>query len=138
MKKLSDKEIQELLASQNQYLSDVESDDFKTYQLLFESLAQEPDESLPIDFAEKVTQKAVRLSVQKQIRRYWLMVGLSVIFALCICAISLFVYQLPSALAIFNWVSKVRWIVLFSILMFALIQFADYWLMNKKRLSPDS
>lgn len=138
MKKLSDKEIQDLLESKKQYLSDEDLDAYKTYQLLFDTLSQEPDEGLPIHFAEKVSRKAMRLGVQKQIRRYWLMVGSSILFTLCICAASLFVYQLPSAIAIFKWVSEARWIVLFSVSMFALIQFADYWLMDKKRLSQDS
>lgn len=137
MKKLSDKEIQELLDANMQDPSAAASDDYKTYQLLFDTLAQAPEESLPLNFAEKVSQKAVQLSVKKQVRGYWLMVSLSILFTLCICAISLFIYQLPAALMLYNWISEVRWIVLFSLVMLGLIQFADYWLMNKKRLSPE-
>lgn len=137
MKKLSDKEIQELLESNMQDPSAAASDDYKTYQLLFDTLAQAPEESLPLNFAEKVSQKAVQLSVKKQVRRYWLMLGLSILFTLSICAVSLFIYQLPAALMIYNWISEVRWIVLFSLVMLGLIQFADYWLMNKKRISPE-
>jgi hypothetical protein len=134
MKKLTDEEIQRLLETQDQELAYAHSSDVKTYQLLFEALKEEPSEGLPMGFADQVVREAAKISVQKQVRRYWLFTFLSIFIALCVSIFFLLFYQQPGAMIFFEWVVEARWIVLFVLFMFALIQWADYHLMRKSKL----
>ena len=134
MKKLTDKEIQELLETQNQKLVYTDSSDVKAYQLLFEALKEEPSEGLPMGFADQVVREAARISVQKQVRRYWLFTFLSIFIALFISIFFLLFYQQPGATLFFEWIAEVRWIVLFILFMFALVQWAAYRLIRKKQM----
>lgn len=137
MKKLTDEEIQKLLETQDQDLAYMDSSDAKMYQLLFEALEEEPSEGLSMGFADQVVREALNIDVQKQVRRYWLFTFVSIFVAVCVSVFFLLFYQQPAAKIFFEWVLQARWIVLFSLLMFALIQLADYRLVNRKQVNVE-
>ncbi len=133
MKKLTDEEIQKLL--DEQAVSSFDSIDMKTYQLLFEALEEAPSEGLPMGFADQVVREAAHISLKRQIRYYWLLIGASILIALSASMAIIFFYQQPSAIKILAWLAEARWIILFGLLMFALVQVADYRLVNRKQTS---
>ncbi|WPP52983.1 hypothetical protein [Catalinimonas niigatensis] len=134
MKKLTDEEIQKLLETQDQDLAYMDSSDAKMYQLLFEALKEEPSEGLSMSFANQVVREALNTDVQRQVRRYWLFTFVSIFVAVCVSVFFLLFYQQPAAKIFFEWILQVRWIILFGLFMFALIQLADYRLVNRKQV----
>jgi hypothetical protein len=136
MKHLSDQEIQKLLDEQDYHKLDDTSDDVvKSYQMVFEALKESPGGGLPLSFADKVARIAVLQAERRQQRRFWLLLLFTILIALPLTLTLLFMYQPAVTQQFITYIFSHRWIALFVLLMFGLIQFADHWLLGRKGLT---
>lgn len=137
MKKLTDEQIQKLV--EQQQTDQVEGEaagDLHMYRLLFDALKEEPEGGLSVNFAGRVAQEAFVQAEQRQNKRYLLLQLLSIGLTLPLLIFVLFIYQPELTHTLISYIYEARWIVVFTILMFTLIQIADYSLVrSQKRIS---
>ncbi len=100
----------------------------KTYQLLYEALAQSPPVTISEGFAERIAQQAIKKYSWGSSSYWWLAIGL-VTVATLVCGGVLFIVY-PSYFLLLQ--SKLP-ILGFAGLMFTAIQVADYWLIQQKQ-----
>jgi len=140
MKKLNDEDIQKLIAGgvtarQAESLSEEDKSDLEVYQLLFNELKKEPEQGPSYYFSKKV-----RMALQAQIKprssnKFYISLGL--IFTLSIAAaIAILVlidknYQTEFVAMVISW----KWIILFCIVWFFAIQYADQKMLMSKLLA---
>ena len=135
MKELSEEELKQLLEEQfeqdNNQGALCKDDDAALYRLLFTVLAVEPSTLQNIDLAESVVEQIKTDELKKESIRYNLLVVL-VIIAGILSAYFAINYISPVALnSALNFIETYRWILVFIILCFGIIQIADKKLVKK-------
>ena len=136
MKHLSDQEIQKLLEEQaNHDLNNTSDEKIRSYQMVFKALKEAPRGGLPLSFADTVARNAFLQAERRQQKRFWLLLLLTIALALPLTLVLLFVYQPAVTQQFITYIFSHRWIALFVLLMFGLIQFADHWLLGRKGLA---
>jgi hypothetical protein len=135
MKELNEKELKRLLEEQlaqdGKERSPENDDDADIYRLLFTALADEPNTPLNIDLAESVVKQIKINELKKESIRYNMLIVFVVIAGL-LSAYFAISYINPAALnSALNFIETYRWIVVFIILCFGIIQVADKNLVKK-------
>ena len=138
MKKLTDEEIQKMLEEQQVGHPDAHPQELHTYKLLFNALREPPEGGLSLRFADRVARLAFAEAEQRQQKRLWLWQLLTLSIALTLATILMLVYQPQAAQELFTYFYEYRWIIIFVIGMFLLIQWADYSLLRKHSSSHDA
>ncbi|MGZ3777453.1 MAG: hypothetical protein ACXVI9_07655 [Mucilaginibacter sp.] len=130
MKEMSDEELQQWLENNKQQLPAGEalSKDSGVYNMLFEALGKEPENSLPYDFAAKIARRVVAREKRSNELKYNLVAALIFIAALG------FIYSL---LAFFTpdqafLLLKYKWILLLFPPAFMAIQYFDQRLVKAR------
>ena len=137
MKKLTDEEIQKMIEEQQFEHPEADSRDLHTYKLLFDALREPPEGGLSQQFAKRVARRAFAEAEQRQQNRLWLWQFLTLSIALPIAAILMLIYQPRATQEVFNYLYEFRWIIVFTLGMLLLIQWADYSLLRKYKISHD-
>ncbi|MFP4089351.1 MAG: hypothetical protein ACLFUB_05500 [Cyclobacteriaceae bacterium] len=132
MKKLTDEEIQKMLEASLKHEQQAEDEDVRTYRLLFEALSETPEEGLPYQFAERVGKVAYWQRETRQKRRLWIQSALLMVFIVICCVLALIVFPSGATLQLQHILNEGRWPLLFIMLMFTLIQWADYRLVIRR------
>jgi hypothetical protein len=137
MKKLNDDNIQRRLeqglSESGESLSEIEKEDIKAYQFLFEELEQEPAEGLPYNFAAKV-----RMRIEAKVKRtsdiklylYAALVGIAG-FGIAYCM--LVFYNQQAASQFFEAVSNFKWGFVLALICFLTIQYLDQKLVKEHK-----
>ncbi len=135
MKKLTDEEIQKIIEDQqyDKAGGQGEEEDLHAYRLLFEALDEAPADSLSLHFADRVAHKALIQAEQRQNLRYLLLQLLSISVAWPVSIVLLFIYQPVIYQQLSGYLYENRWIVIFSVLMYTLIQIVDYGLVRSRK-----
>jgi len=138
MKELSEKELKRLLEEQLEQDGKQRSpgnDDAAFYRLLFTALADEPDAFKNIDLAESVVKQIQVNELKKESIRYNLLI-VFVFIAGMLSAYFAISYISPVFLkSALNFIDVYKWIAVFIILCFGIIQIADKNLVKKNLLS---
>jgi len=137
MKKLTDEEIQKMVEEKQFDHTDAESQDLYTYKLLFDALREPPEGGLSLRFADRVARQAFVQAALRQQKRLWLLQIFTISIALPLAAILLLMYQPQVAQNLFDYFYELRWILIFAIGMYLLIQWADYSLLHKHSTGHD-
>ena len=101
----------------------------RTYQLLYEALKNEPDITIPEGFAEKVAQRAMT-QYSRRDNSIWLLSFILIAIAILGCGFAMFSLY-PNFFQLLR--SQIN-ILGFAGLMFIIIQAADYWLIQRKKI----
>ena len=134
MKKLTDEEIQKIIEEGSSVETNgKDTDDLRTYKLLFEALREDPAGKLSVNFADRVASKAFVQAEKRQSRQFLLLQLLSIFVALPLSVLLLSFYQPDITQQLSTYLYEARWIISFSILMFVLIQLADHTLLRQKK-----
>jgi hypothetical protein len=139
MKELNEKELKRLLEEQleqdGKQLSPGNDDDAALYRLLFTALADEPNTSVNINLAESVIKQIKINELKKESIRYNMLIAF-VLIAGVLSAYFAISYISPAALnSALNFIETYRWIAIFIILCFGIIQIADKNLVKRNLLS---
>ena len=139
MKELNEKELKRLLEEQleqdGKQLSPGNDDDAALYRLLFTALADEPNTSVNINLAESVIKQIKINELKKESIRYNMLIAF-VLVAGVLSAYFAISYISPAALnSALNFIETYRWIAIFIILCFGIIQIADKNLVKRNLLS---
>jgi hypothetical protein len=138
MKEPNEKELKQLLEEQlerdGKQQSPGNDDDAAIYRLLFTALAEEPDTAGNIDLAESVIKQIKINELKKESIRYNLLI-VFVFIAGILSAYFAISYISPATLnSALNFIETYRWIAVFIILCFGIIQIADKNLVKKNLL----
>jgi len=136
MKELNEKELKRLLEEQSEQDrnqgSPFNDDDAALYRMLFTALADEPNMRQDNDLAETVIKQLKANELKKESARYNLLI-VFVLIAGILSAYFAISYISPSALnSTLNYVVAYKWVALFIILCFGIIQMADKNLVKRK------
>jgi len=139
MKEPNEKELKQLLEEQleqdGEQRSPGNDDDAALYRLLFTALADEPETPGNVDLAESVVKQIKIDELKKESIRYNMLIAF-VVIAGVLSAYFAINYISPAALnSALNFIDTYRWIVVFIILCFGIIQIADKNLVKKNLLS---
>ncbi len=139
MKELNEKELKRLLEEQleqdGKERSPGNDDDATLYRLVFTALADEPNTTVNIDLAESIVKQIKINELKKESIRYNMLIAF-VVIAGVLSAYFAINYISPAALnSALNFIGTYRWIAVFIILCFGIIQIADKNLVKKNLLS---
>ena len=126
-----DERIQKMLDQGKIPVHSANDAEVKAYKTLYRVLEQEPKLSIPMNFAEKVALRAAQHQHQKarvKARRQSVLNLGVIVLSLLISLFSLW-YAYPPFI---EYMISHKTIVGFAILMFAVIQLADHWLIRRR------
>jgi|GEM_PF-1488934 len=138
MDRLTDSQLQELLDQQvrkqeKNELPDELSNDFLLYRRLFTELSAEPNYSLSYTFAPTVVRQVQQQALARSEARIVAFYGFSVLLVIVLVGILLSTAQ-PGVLTLAQQVvSRFGVPVLFTLFVFGLIQWADYYVLKRLR-----
>ncbi|WP_338876521.1 hypothetical protein WBJ53_12815 [Spirosoma sp. SC4-14] len=138
MDKRTDSQLQEWLDKQVRAKQRTESlnesdEDFLLYKRLFTELSNEPAHSLSHSFAPNVIRQIQQRSLARREARLFLFYGLGLSLTLILTGSILFAAQNEALTALQQAFSRLGIPILFGLLLVALIQGADYYLLNRVR-----
>ena len=141
MKKLSEEDITRLIAEQltedKVHGATPDGGDEELYQVLFTALADEPFAPANPNLANAVVQQ-INLEEQKaEARRYVMAIAAVIIVGILISYISINYISPDFLSSIANLVLPYKWIILFVIACFSLIEIADKNLVKRKLVEVD-
>jgi len=136
MKELSDEEFQQILGQQlepdEKGVPPVNEQDAVIYRALFNALAEEPLDIQNANLANAVINE-IKLREQKaEATRYILLITAIVIAGLLFTYFAANYISPAELAAIFKFINIYKWVLLFLVFCFAMIQVADSSLVKKK------
>lgn len=142
MKKLTDKEIQELLENRisstepadqldkrqhelsvdTSFTDEIKSADMDAYELLFGLLQKEPETIIPMSFARQVTKQLANENTKTNDFRFYLLISLLSLFGLGIAYYSLSILDQKTSALFIETLLNYKWLCLFTLSIPFLVQ----------------
>ena len=113
--------------------SDATEKDVRIYRALYTSLSTPPPSGLPADFAQRVAMRAMPQKAPEVRPEYFASTALWITLALLFSVAATYYVQAELFEQLVQQVIRTKEIMLFGVLILALIQLSDHWLVRTKR-----
>jgi len=130
MKKMDDENLQQWFDDKKP--GEIDSDDARAYQFLFEVLDTEPNKGLPYNFAANVTRKVQAETRRSNELRYY-MIAIGVVSLVLVAIYGLLMMVKPASVPSYgSLLLQYKWVLILVVFSFLTIQYFDQVLVKMR------